>query len=136
MLFREKDECRLALEQFADIWIEQEAPIIFKHQVLTNAFLLNPLRGKRIIAPFFNPNEHEWELFLEGARRIRLNSDDFFVGQQTDSSVVGRWTEINVEQIVLQPANGCGIRILPYPIAEERVNALLYCCAISIYVRK
>lgn len=134
--FPGKDECRLALKQFADAWIEREAPIIFKRQVFTNAFLLNPLRGKRIIAPFFNPNDHEWELLLEGARRIRLSSEDYFIGQQTDSSVVGRWTEVDIEQILLRPAYGYGIDILPYPIAEEWVNALLYCCAISIYVRK
>ena len=134
--FPGKDECRLALEQFADAWIEQEAPVIFKRQVFTNAFLLNPLRGKRIIAPFFNPNDHEWELLLEGARRIRLNSDDYLIGQHPYSSVVGRWTEVDIEQILLTPAYGYGIHILPYPIAEEWVNALLYCCAISIYVRK
>jgi len=134
--FPGKEECRIALKQFADAWLEQEEPVIFKHQVLTNAFLLNPLRGKRIIAPFFNPNDHEWELLLEGARRIRLNGEDLYFSQQTDSSIVGRWTEVDIEQILLQPAYGYGIHILPYSIAEEWVNALLYCCAISVYVRK
>lgn len=131
-----KKECQIALEQFADAWIEQEEPIIFKRQIITKGFLLNPLCGKRIIAPFFNPNDHEWELLLEGARRIRLNGEDLFDSQQTDSSIVGRWTEVDIEQILMQPAYGYGVHILPYSIADEWINALLYCCAISVYNRK
>ena len=134
--FPGKKECSIALEQFADAWIEQEEPVVFKRQVLTKSFLLNPLRGKRIIAPFFNPNDHEWELLLEGARRIRLNGEDLSDSQQTDSSIVGRWTEVDIERILMQPAYGYGVHILPYSIADEWINALLYCCAISVYIRK
>ncbi len=131
-----KDECLIALEQFADAWIDQEEPVLFKRQVLTTSFLLNPLRGKRIVAPFFNPIEHEWELLLEGARRISLAEGALPISQQTDSSVVGRWTEVDIEQIVSNPANSYGVDILPHEIADEWFNALLYCCAISVYVRK
>lgn len=131
-----KEECRIALEQFADAWIDQEEPALFKRQVLTTSFLLNPLRGKRIISPFFNPTEHEWELLLEGARRIRLAEEAFPTSQQTDSSVVGRWTEVDIEQIVSNPAYGYGIHISPHEIANEWFDALLYCCAVSVYIRK
>lgn len=131
-----KEECLIALEQFADAWIEQEEPALFKRQVLTTSFLLNQLRGKRIVAPYFNPTEHEWELLLEGARRISLAEGALPISQQTDSSVVGRWTEVDIEQIISNPAYGYGIHIMPYEVADEWLNALLYCCAVSVYIRK
>ncbi len=131
-----KNECLLSLQQFAEAWIEQEEPALFKHQIITTSFLLNSTRGKRIIAPFFNPREHEWELLLEGARRINLSGEGPLIGRQTDSSIVGRWTEVDIEQILMTPAYGYGIHILPYHIADEWISALLYCCAISFYIRK
>lgn len=134
--FPGKNECLLSLKQFAEAWIEQEEPVLLKHQIITTSFLLNSTRGKRIIAPFFNPCEHEWELLLEGARRINLGGEGPLIDQQTDSSIVGRWTEVDIEQILMNPAYGYGIHILPYHIADEWINALLYCCAISIYIRK
>lgn len=134
--FPGKNECLLSLEQFAEAWIEQEEPVLFKHQMITTSFMLNSIKGKRIIAPFFNPYEHEWELLLEGARRICLSGEIPFLSQQTDSSIVDRWTEVDIEQILTNPAYGYGIHILPYSIADEWINALLYCCAVSIYIRK
>lgn len=134
--FSGKAECEIALRQFADAWHEQENPMILKRQMLTKGFLFNLLRGKRIIAPFFNSRDHEWELLLEGARRLRLDNDGTPFVQQTDSVVVGNWTEPDVEQILMDPAYGFGIHFHPREVVAEWNNALLYCCAVSVFIRK
>ncbi len=125
--------CQLAIEQLANAWLEQEEPFLLCRQVMTNGFMLRGVRGKRIISPHFNAQAHRWELLLEGARRLSLSGDPLYVGAQTDSAIVGSWTEPDVESIILDPLNGFGVSFEPYEVVEDWLKALLYCFALSFY---
>ena len=133
--FSTKKKCQIALSQYADRWLNQQEPFLLKHQVLTNSFMLDGLRGKRIIAPHFNVVGDCWELLLEGARRFPLKGSLLYLGEQTDSSVTGNWAEPEVEMIVLNPAYGFGILFEPFGAIEKWLKSLLYCCALSFYSR-
>lgn len=132
-VFPTKEKCQIALNQYADQWLHQQEPFLLKHQVLTNSFMLDGLRGKRIIAPHFNAASDCWELLLEGARRFSLKDSPLYLGEQTDSSVTGNWTEPEVEMILLNPAYGFGIMFQPFEAIENWLKSLLYCCALSFY---
>lgn len=127
--------CRIAIEQYADAWLQQEKPLLLKRQVMTIGSALGSVRGKRIIVPHFDSVNHRWELLLEGARRIGLRDDTMYQNEQSDSSVLGRWTEPDIDVILLDPAYGFGLLFYPKGAIEDWLKSLLYCCALSFYLQ-
>lgn len=128
--------CRVALEEFADAWLQQECPDLVGHQALTLGLTLNGVSGKRIIAPHFDPSLHQWELLLSGARRLALQGKPLYLGEQSDSSLVGAWTEPDIDSILLNPAYGFGVLFSSFEVIEDWLKALLYQCALSCYAQE
>ncbi len=63
-----------------------------------------------------------------------LQDEVFYLGERSDSSVLGVWCEPDVEAILLNSAYGFGIGFAPYEAVEPWFKALLYWCAISFFL--
>lgn len=114
------------VEQVLDIWIDKEAPYLRGFQVFTRPFILNKMRGRKIITTLPDPNDSNWAFLLEGGIVFPIN-DSFENGiLKLNSSHIGRWTIGEIEEIMLNPVYFLGRHYEPYDVFLDWQYVFLY----------
>ncbi|MGF7144831.1 hypothetical protein HNQ56_003264 [Anaerotaenia torta] len=62
------------MKEAVRIWVNREKPQLLGRQVMIYTFLLNGLKGRRIIGIIPNAEDDGFFLLIEGGRKVRLES--------------------------------------------------------------
>lgn len=111
-------------------WLEKEYPVIKGKQVFINSFLLQNIRGRKIIASIPHPENGDWCLLLEGGIVLPLTQYQSIESTKLNSGYVGKWTIGEVEEIILNPIYSYGFWYKDIDLFIEWKYTFLYTLAI------
>lgn len=118
------EDCLL---QWIDSWIVMEQPLLCEKQVVTKSFDLGQLRNRRVIAPHYDSQTNQWELFLDGANRVQLGCAPQLLS--VDSDVLSRWTTSDIRQIVTNPIYCFGVHLNYSDRYADWYASFIYWCS-------
>lgn len=118
------EDCLL---QWIDSWIAMEQPLLCEKQVVTRSFDLGQLRNRRVIAPHYDSQTNQWELFLDGANRVQLGCAPQLL--PVDSDVLSRWTTSDIRQIVTNPIYCFGVHLNYSDRYADWYASFIYWCS-------
>jgi len=123
------DDISHLVEGVIEFWLDRESPVIKGKQIMINSYLLNDIKGRRIITSFPEPSNGNWCLLLEGGIVLPL-TENFSTGRTKLSSAhVGLWTIGEVEEILLNPIYAYGYCFDPFDLFVEWQYVFLYSLA-------
>ncbi|WP_343209386.1 hypothetical protein [Anaerolentibacter hominis] len=120
------------MERAVQIWLSREAPCLYGKQVMIKSFLLNELKGRRIIGVLPEPEGDDFYLLMEGGRKLRLNAgEDAYPGEQFGYKDTGIFSINDISTIIQNPIYAYGIYYQPYEIFESWQSVFQYVIAVS-----
>lgn len=111
------------------IWYEIENPITYGKQVITKSFMLDDLKGRRIITHLPDYESKETYLLLEGGLKLNLRNDYPYFREKMGYSNINLYSIGDVDSIINNPPFSQSFQ--PYELYEDWQKVLNYVLAIS-----
>ena len=127
----EDDRVDLASSTFK-IWFDNEKPFLFGKQIITTSFMLDDLKGRRIISHLPDCKTGETFLLLEGGLKLYLSLERPYIREKLNSSDIDLITIGEIDTIVSNPIYAFKKYFEPYELYEDWQKVLNYVLAISI----
>ena len=122
------DRSNLA-DSIYQIWYEIENPITYGKQVITKSFMLDDLKGRRIITHLPDYETKETYLLLEGGLKLNLRNDYPYFREKVGYSNINLYSIGDVDSIINNPPFSQSFQ--PYELYEDWQKVLNYVLAIS-----
>ncbi len=124
------DRSALAKSIF-NIWYVNEKPISYGKQVVSGSFMLDDLKGRRIIAYLPDYETGETYLLLEGGLKLYLRSEHPYFREKLGYSNMNMMTLGDMDTILSNPVYAFNKFFQPYELYEDWQKVLNYVLAIS-----
>lgn len=119
------------MEEAVRIWMNKERPQLLGKQVMIQSFLLDSLKGRRIIAVIPNKYGEGFFLLLEGGRKIPLgNIETPYMGEQIGYRDINMFSTNDINTILQNPIYAYGIWYQPYEVFEQWQHIFQYTLAV------
>lgn len=118
-------------ESMFRIWYQNEKPTVFGKQILTQEFMLDDLKGRRIISNLTDRETGESFLLLEGGLKLYLREEFPYIREKIDQVNLNFFAPGNIETIITNPVYAFNKYFMPYEIFEDWQKVLNYVLAIT-----
>lgn len=112
-----------------NLFLEKENPYILGKQIMLQSFLLQNIKGRKIISVLPEKNNKGWYALLEGGYKLPIDITNLYELEKISSRDVPMWTVYEIDNILKNSCYAYGKAYMPQEIFEEWNDVFLYALA-------